>query len=228
LTLRQDIPEFGNNFSNNYLLIAIMSRKRQYTQEEVNIGQSKRLRRDTNTPRILEQSVVDRVEEKKKIEIAWRKSKTTKEVNFKTEIEQIKKETHPVIQVHVEKLKKVREHKFRLLEEWKENQFLMIEESLEAGRKECNDEYEKNVKEIKDQLLGLANQDRKLIEAKKSSANRKSQRVRSNILRNKGFFHTNDGSTSIVMQIQVLSRLSDKELREEMAAIQKAIKEHEG
>lgn len=29
------------------------------------------------------------------------------------------------------------------------------------------------------------------------------------------------------MQIQVLSRLTDKELKEEMAAIQKAIKEHE-
>lgn len=31
----------------------------------------------------------------------------------------------------------------------------------------------------------------------------------------------------LVMQIQVLSRLSDKELKEEMAAIQKAIKEHD-
>jgi len=209
-----------------------MSRKRSQVVEEVNyVSKRHRPSKDTNSP-VIENSVYyTSAEQKKKIEASWKKAKlknqNDKEMNYKMEIDQIKKETHPIFLAQIEKLKREKERKFQLLEDWKEDQFRLIEESVEAGRKECIDEYEKNVKEVKDQLLTLANQDKKLVEMEmrnRVALTRKS--VRGNILRNKGVVHSNDGS-SIVQQIQLLSRLQEKELKEDMALIRAAIKEQQ-
>jgi hypothetical protein len=51
-------------------------------------------------------------------------------------------ESHPIVIAQLEKLKRGKELKFCVLEEWRENQIRMIEESVEIGRRECEDDYE--------------------------------------------------------------------------------------
>lgn len=210
-----------------------MSRKRQLQSEEPTTTlSSKRLRGQNKDPTSGLIEHLSTAEQKKKVELAWKKARRQngeKEINFKTEIDQIRKETHPILQAQIDKLKKDKERKFILLDEWKEKQFKLIEESVEASRRECDDEFEKNVKEIKDHLLDLANIDKKKLkdlENSRSRPNRKSQRVRTN-LRSKNFSSDGNSFTSIIQQIKSMSTLSDKEIQNEIVIMSRLIKEYE-
>lgn len=210
-----------------------MSRKRTQANDEPQFT-SKRTRL-SNKEAVASPGIIDHnlyyapVEQKKKIETSWKKSMKTqgKDSNLRSEIDQIKKETHPLLVAQLEKLKRGKELKFRVLEEWRENQFRIIEESMELGRRECEEDYEKNLKEIKDQLLGLANHDKKKREQETRSRSGMRKSRGNSILRGKSVLHVDDEATSIVAKIQALSRLPETELESDLALIRQAIKDHQ-
>jgi len=178
---------------------------------------------------------------KKKVETEWRKAilqqYTEKEANFHTEIDQIKDDSHPEVQTYLKQLKQEKENKLIILHKWKENQLRSIQDSAGAEKKECSQEYEIAVGEIRDQLLGICYQEQNKVDKERFKRERKErrtyareQKLKKTVRKDQKLFPKKQyhlRHDSIIMQIKNMSILQQNERTEDLRLINQTIKGQE-
>jgi len=213
------------------------TRKRGYEDVPVN---SKRPRKEVNVSQRDKSERASTLDQrKKKVEAEWRKSLLAqyneREVNFNQEIEQIKDDTHPQVVAYIKQLELEKEKKLIQLRKWKENQLKSIEDTENAGKKECVDEFEKAIVDVKEQLITLCYQEERKLENEKKEQEKRNRRNFQSEMRQKqkNFLRyrqqlgvTHDiADDSLIMQIKALSILPEDEIQIEYAAMKLAVEE---
>jgi len=221
-----------------------MSRKR-YGYEEINVSgtTTKRSRKEganfSQSSTKPERSNLE--QRKKKVETEWRKAilqqYTEKEANFHSEIDQIKDDSHPEVQAYLKQLKQEKENKLSILHKWKDNQLRSIQENTGAEKKECIQEYEVAVGDIRNQLLDICYQEQHKVDKlrfKKERKERRSygreQKLKKTARKDQKLFPNtsyNLREDSIIMQIKSMSILQQKERIEDLMLMKQSIKDQD-
>jgi hypothetical protein len=201
---------------------------------------SKRPRKEVNSTQREKSDRASTLDQrKKKVESEWRKSLLAqyneREVNFNQEIEQIKDDTHPQVAAYIKQLELEKEKKLAQLQMWKENQLKSIEDTEKAEKKECLDEFEKAILDVKEQLINLCYLEERRLENEKREQEKRNRRNFQREMRQKqkNFLRyrqqlgvTHDiADDSLIMQIKSLSILPENVIKQEFAAMRLAVEE---